>query len=432
MNKRIIVVGAGIAGLTTAYYLGKYGYKVKLLEASSKVGGRMLTFQNEKYIIDTGAQFLSSGYKNILKLLKELNLTHEIVETTQKGGIIKNNKIYSLDYHNPFSLLISGFLNPKQFFSLAVGSLRLNKRIKDFSPSVYSDWHSFDTETTQKWSDKYYGNTITEYLFEPTLEAFYFQSPNETSKALPIAISKFNSFKTITLKSGINRLALELSKKIDIEFKSKITAIENHNFKVKVHTADKSYSADYIVLATTADIAKELHKNANSIEKKLLNTKYSTTINIAFGLKNRLSNKFGYYGIFIPRKERKNIAAIAIESNKHSKRVAEGDLINVMLSGKSGKHYINKSENEVINMVKDELERYIPNISSDIVFTKIFKWNKAEPFSQVGRSKYISKYRKAINSKNKILLVGDYMGMPFTEGAVETGKWISDKIKSFD
>ena len=431
MSQKIIVIGGGIAGLTASYYLNKYGYKVKLLEASALVGGRMATFRNERYIIDTGAQFLSTGYKNILNLLDELNLKHEIAETTQKGGIIKNNRIYALDYHKPFSLLTSGFLSPKQFLSLALGSLKLKRKIKNLSPGVYSDWHLFDTETVQEWSDAYYGKTVTDYLFEPTLEAFYFQTPEETSKALAIAISKFNSFKTITLKSGINRLPLELAKKTDIEFNSNVVAIDEQNDSLKVHTKDKSYSADYIVLATTADEAKKFYKNANPIEKKLLNTGYSSTINIALGLKNKLSGKFAYYGIFVPQKERKIIAAIAVESNKHSQRVrGEGDLINVMLSGKAGKPYLDKSEKEIIETVKNELEKYIPGISKNIIFTKMFRWKKAEPCSPVGRSKYINEYRQTIDKSTKILLAGDYTGMPFTEGAAETGKWAADTINN--
>ena len=431
-NKNIIIIGAGISGLTTAYYLDKYGFNVTVLEANLKVGGRMATFQSENYVIDTGAQFLSSGYKNISKLIRELNLTDEVVETTQNGGIIKNDKIYSLNYHNPFSLLTSGFLNFKQFFSLAVGSLKLKNKTKNLSSSNYSEWHQFDNQNTQDWSDSYYGNTITEYLLEPILEAFYFQTPNETSKALTIAISKFNSFNTITLKSGINKLPSKLAEKLKVELNSRVLKIIESKTQIEIKTKDKSFFADYVVLATTADIAKNLYKNINPIEKRLLKTKYSSTINIAFGLKNKLSDKYNYYGIFVPRKERKNISAIAIESNKHSERVTKGDLVNVMLSGKSGTAFIKKDENEIIDTIINELDKYIPNIKDEIVFSKIFKWKKAEPLSNIGRSKNINEYRKHLKPEKRILLAGDYMGMPFTEGAVETGIWVAKKINEYN
>ena len=431
-KKKIVVIGAGIAGLACAYYLKKYGYDVTVLEASPQVGGRMATFRCDQYIIDTGAQFLSSGYTHILNLIEELNLNHELAETTQIGAIVKNRKIYSLNYHNPFSLLTSGFLSFGQFISLAIGSIKLNGKTKNLSPGDYSAWHQFDTENAAQWSNAFYGNGITEYLIEPTLEAFYFQSPEETSKALPIGISKFNHFKTITLKGGINVLPAKLAEKLTVELNSEVLEIIENESNIEIKTRDKSFIADSVVLTVTADVAKNLYKNPGSVEEKLLATQYSSTVNLAIGLKNKLSQKMNYYGIFVPRKERKHIAAIAIESNKHSGRVTDGDLINVMLSGRAGKELIDKDEKEIADKIIDELNDYIPNIKEEIIFTKVFCWPKAEPFSYVGRSVLIYEYRKQLRKDKRIFLAGDYMGMPFTEGAAETGIWTAKKINELD
>ena len=54
-NSEIIVVGAGIAGLTSAAILSKYGFKVTLIESHSRSGGCAGTFQRKKYIFDVGA-----------------------------------------------------------------------------------------------------------------------------------------------------------------------------------------------------------------------------------------------------------------------------------------------------------------------------------------------------------------------------------------
>lgn len=62
-KEKVIVIGAGIAGLTAAYYLRKQGMDVEVLESSSRVGGRMTSDTSEGYIIDRGAhfQFTSQG-----------------------------------------------------------------------------------------------------------------------------------------------------------------------------------------------------------------------------------------------------------------------------------------------------------------------------------------------------------------------------------
>ena len=51
----IIVVGAGIAGLTSAAILSKLGHSVTLIESHTQSGGCAGTFKRKKYIFDVGA-----------------------------------------------------------------------------------------------------------------------------------------------------------------------------------------------------------------------------------------------------------------------------------------------------------------------------------------------------------------------------------------
>ena len=39
MNKKILVLGGGVAGSSMAYYLTEKGYEVTLVEKNSRVGG---------------------------------------------------------------------------------------------------------------------------------------------------------------------------------------------------------------------------------------------------------------------------------------------------------------------------------------------------------------------------------------------------------
>jgi phytoene desaturase len=54
----ICIIGAGMAGLCAGSYLAKQGYKVKVLEANSKVGGSCGTTTLNSYIFNDGAQYL--------------------------------------------------------------------------------------------------------------------------------------------------------------------------------------------------------------------------------------------------------------------------------------------------------------------------------------------------------------------------------------
>ncbi|KAF8386791.1 hypothetical protein PRIPAC_75933 [Pristionchus pacificus] len=77
----VIVVGAGLAGLTTARELLKkeHGLKVLVLEGKDRVGGRTLTVDvktgdgtTDKF--DLGGQWVGRTQKEIFSLLEELNI----------------------------------------------------------------------------------------------------------------------------------------------------------------------------------------------------------------------------------------------------------------------------------------------------------------------------------------------------------------------
>ena len=56
MKKQVVIIGAGPAGLTTAYYLLKNSdqYDVIILEKDNIIGGISKTIEFEGYKIDTG------------------------------------------------------------------------------------------------------------------------------------------------------------------------------------------------------------------------------------------------------------------------------------------------------------------------------------------------------------------------------------------
>lgn len=431
-KNRVIVIGAGIAGLVAAYELQKAGVNTTVIESSSKSGGRMLSDKSDNFIIDTGAQFLSSAYPILSSLIQEFEIKTNFVKTAPHCGIVRNGKIFIFRYDNPFSLLLSGLFTFKEWFLFGIKSKKLYNQTKALPTNDYSAWHQFDTQNSLEWSNAYYGDKITDYFIEPMLEAFYFQKPEETSKALPLALNNFGFVKSkiMTTVGGISLLPTKLSKDLNIIYNTQVLDISVNSQGVTVKTSDNEYKAKKVILATPAPVSAIIYRQPNEIESKLLSTPYSSTVNISIGLKKKLSGSkiSKLYGIWIPRKERNNIAAITIESNKSKDRVVTGELLNIMLSGTAGKKMAHLEKEELLKPIIDELSQYFPNISQHISFTKITRWLNAEPMSPVGRSKNILKYRSVIASQSNIFLAGDYMGMPFTEGAAETGKWAASQI----
>ena len=68
MSKSVVVVGAGLAGLTCAIYLQRRGASVTVLESSDRVGGRVKTDSVNGFLFDHGFQVINPNYSEIKRL----------------------------------------------------------------------------------------------------------------------------------------------------------------------------------------------------------------------------------------------------------------------------------------------------------------------------------------------------------------------------
>lgn len=108
----IVIIGAGLAGLTCARELIREGQRVLVLEAAEQVGGRMRTDMHEDgYRLDRGFQVLFTAYPAAKRHLNFENLKQRLFE--QGALLAKDGKLYEIaDPLREPGRLLSGVLNP--------------------------------------------------------------------------------------------------------------------------------------------------------------------------------------------------------------------------------------------------------------------------------------------------------------------------------
>src|SRR5439155_9421728 len=75
--RQVIVLGAGLAGLATAYELKKAGYAVAVIEARTRPGGRVLTYRDpfaDGLYAEMGAEYVDATDEYDHRFCKELGL----------------------------------------------------------------------------------------------------------------------------------------------------------------------------------------------------------------------------------------------------------------------------------------------------------------------------------------------------------------------
>ncbi|XP_049768258.1 lysine-specific histone demethylase 1A isoform X2 [Schistocerca cancellata] len=87
---KIIVIGAGIAGLAAAQQLQQFGMEVLVLESRDRVGGRIATFRKSSYIADLGAMVVTGlGGNPVTVLSKQINM--ELHKIRQKCPLYESS-----------------------------------------------------------------------------------------------------------------------------------------------------------------------------------------------------------------------------------------------------------------------------------------------------------------------------------------------------
>ena len=88
-NARIVVVGAGLAGLTCAFRLKQAGYAAAVHEASTRVGGRCWSgrgFFDDGQIYEHGGELIDQGHTQIRNLAQELGLKLDNLLRAEANG----------------------------------------------------------------------------------------------------------------------------------------------------------------------------------------------------------------------------------------------------------------------------------------------------------------------------------------------------------
>lgn len=71
----ILIIGAGLSGLLTAYRLKKENIPFKILEARKRIGGRIFTdYGTDQTPVEMGATWFGNQHKHLINLLDELNM----------------------------------------------------------------------------------------------------------------------------------------------------------------------------------------------------------------------------------------------------------------------------------------------------------------------------------------------------------------------
>lgn len=130
MTHDVIVIGAGVSGLTTAHDLVGQGYDVQVLERQVNIGGNAISERFDGFLMEHGPSTLNASVRGAMESIQALGLGEtagDLGPNVRKRYLVNNGKLSSISVH-PLGFLLSGYLSPASRLTLATEIFRPKKR----------------------------------------------------------------------------------------------------------------------------------------------------------------------------------------------------------------------------------------------------------------------------------------------------------------
>jgi protoporphyrinogen oxidase len=156
---KIAVLGGGITGLTSAFYLLRAGADVTVIEGAHQLGGLASYFNFGAFWWDKFYHCILTSDGPLLQLLDELQLTSKLRWTPTKVGFFADEELYSMSSSLDFLKFRPLSLWQKARFALGV---LYTCRIKD--------WHALEGTLASEWLKRVFGENNYQKMWGPLLK----------------------------------------------------------------------------------------------------------------------------------------------------------------------------------------------------------------------------------------------------------------------
>lgn len=273
-EKKVVVAGAGIAGLSCAYELMKRGHDVIVLEASNRTGGHVLTVRDElaeDLYADGGAEnFTKPGYDIVWAYTREFNLT--VLPYPNRERVLRwmGEKMYTeQQLTDPQRWAEQGFSGREMQYMKQHGWWSL----QGLYFNAYADSFQDEYQPFGVGLDHLDNLTVTELLEKDGASPAAVRRVGSRSSALHV-IWKSSILKsrghpsyirdTFRIKGGNQRLTDALATRLDsrIRRNSPVTSIRHSDRGVTVGYRDKNrqvtMDCDYLVCCMSAVLLRQI------------------------------------------------------------------------------------------------------------------------------------------------------------------------------
>jgi|SRR5208283_2783218 len=236
----VIVIGAGISGLSFAHYCGRAGLRTLVIEKDVHAGGSLHSHRFEDsdgFWLELGAHTCYNSYRNLLGIIENCGLLNQLVPREKVPfKMLVGNRIKSIPSQLNFLELL---LSAPRLFSLRQ-----------------------EGNSVESYYSRIVGRKNFERVIGPAMNAVISQKSNDfpADMLFKKRVRRKDIIKKFTLSGGVRTIAgaVAMQKNIEIMNGKKVCAITCDSGHFRIDADGSIYETDTLALATPASAAAEL------------------------------------------------------------------------------------------------------------------------------------------------------------------------------
>jgi oxygen-dependent protoporphyrinogen oxidase len=424
-----IVVGAGIAGLTAAYQLKKAGHDVLVLDMNNYVGGRMANVEWEGFLLDIGAKFVTTADTSLLKMVAELGLSDQMVESKEglRITIYRDGRLHS-----------ANFLSIPSYFGWSGVSLNARLAMLKLLPhflkvgkleSVYHLERAPVPDVDETY-EEFFKQRISAEMFEywaiPMFETMCAYTGEDVSRKafLAMMVSYLNAA-SVTFREGIGMLPKRLAEQVEVELTAQVNGISINSdgsgveVRYSMDGQSKTVSAERVVVAVQGNHALPLFDDPRPAWREFFPRVHYSTGAMHYHIAET-DYQPPVKGTFVPRSTGLPVNAVSFE------RYQDGRWL--MLTDPSVYTFdMAQHPDELAAQAQEVACTIFPALQGTFRAHRIFKWRDKLPTFRPGYLDALARFWED-PQEGPVFFCGDYFAGPSTGGALYTGMECAERV----
>lgn len=457
MSRRVVVIGAGISGLSAAYRLTEAypQLDVVLLEGSERAGGLIRTDVIDGFLVEQGPDSILTEKPQALLLARRLGLEPELLPTnTQDRGAFVVTDGHLERIPEGFSMMAPTRALPMLRSPILSTSGKLRLAMELLLPrGGYSD-----DESIASFVRRRFGKEVLTRLAQPLMSGIYGSDPEELSlqSTMPRFIELERSHRSVTLgllakrrsspqSSGVrygmfvafkhgnqtltDALAARLGSRLQLGRRVVELVQQDERFVVRLQSAEPML-ADAVIFAAPARLmAPALRPLDAALAQQLASIRFGSTATVAYAFRREaIAHALDGFGFVVPSIERRRILASTWASKKFSGRAPAGKvLLRAFFGGAHDPTAPELDDRELVELGLSELDALL-GVREAPLFASVNRQLEAMPQYVVGHARTVAAIETRLDRFPRLALAGNSLYGVGIPDAISAGERAAERI----